>query len=151
MLPKKKRPPRVWCPGGGKFIDCLHEDRKKIKEPSHRPVKYVRCEVCGQRFETKNVDCCCPGSVHATVPRHKAWFRESVYEKIKLDEAIKAGIKEARKRRKTAPPDEPLCKFCRKAQRRPNKPWCRDIVCTRLGRMTERRKERRSDPIETEA
>ena len=53
MKPKKKKI-RVWCPGGN----------KDLFEPK---TKYIRCDVCDQRFEAYSVN------KMLVVPPHKAY------------------------------------------------------------------------------
>lgn len=67
-LLKKKRV-RIWCPGGGTPIGSC-EKPKEGKE--YLRTKFVRCSVCGQRFEAQNVPTSCADDVHRRVPKHKA-------------------------------------------------------------------------------
>ena len=61
---------RDWCPGGGEPVGgCERTDRKRISK------RMVRCQVCGQRFETYNVDTepmDAIADIHRYIPRHKA-------------------------------------------------------------------------------
>jgi transcription elongation factor Elf1 len=72
--PKRSRV-RLWCPGGGVDVGFQYDDesRKLALTPEKRKVKYVRCGVCGQRFEVHNRECHDAGCVHQRVPRHKAY------------------------------------------------------------------------------
>lgn len=71
----KKRRKRDWCPGGGEHLDFRWDDesRKECENPERRKVKYVRCKICGQRFEVYNRECEDPGCVHFYIPDHKAY------------------------------------------------------------------------------
>lgn len=65
---EKKKPKRskvrLWCPGGGKVIGC----------ECHNPVtKFIRCEVCGQRFEPYYRMDEHDGEKFYYMPKHKAY------------------------------------------------------------------------------
>lgn len=70
--PKRKKI-RVWCPGGGKDIGFDYNHKSRSTPEEKRKVKYIRCGVCGQRFEVFNKECHDPGCVHHYVPKHKAY------------------------------------------------------------------------------
>lgn len=71
-LLKKKRI-RTWCSGGGRDLGFEWSDKSRKTKPEDRKVKFIRCSVCGQRFEALNRECHDAGCVHQQVPPHKAY------------------------------------------------------------------------------
>jgi len=67
------RKKRDWCPGGDEKLGFTYNHENRITPPERRKVKFVRCRVCGQRFERKNRECDDYGCIHYSVPKHKAY------------------------------------------------------------------------------
>jgi hypothetical protein len=70
----KRDKTRKWCPGGNKNLGHISaKDRTRIiDDPDRYKKKFVRCEICNQRFEVYNVrdHGCCD---MAKIPPHKAY------------------------------------------------------------------------------
>lgn len=71
-LPKKKRI-KTWCSGGGKDLGFQYDKESRETPSEKRRLKYVRCQVCDQRFQAYNRECHDVGCVHTYVPKHKAY------------------------------------------------------------------------------
>jgi hypothetical protein len=157
---KRTKKARVWCPGGDRSIGSCFPDI--AKDPSERKKVFQRCAVCDQRFELLNRDCCCPGSIHPRIPKHKAFLRPMVLADLerqkKEQEAIQEKVEKRReiKRGKVKDAHEPpkiriLCSICKVVPRRPNKPFCNTPECTRQGTRQERLYRKRQNELTREA
>jgi hypothetical protein len=155
---KREKKARIWCPGGGiPTGSCWHDD---VKDPSLRKKVFQRCIICGQRFELKNEDCCCPGSIHPRMPKHKAVLRPSVLVELEAKAKKHQEEHDARSKYHAAKkgkltvlptPRRILCSICKVVPRRPNKPFCNTPECTRQGTKQERLYRKRQNELTREA